>query len=146
MREAIATTILDHPELKDELMADPAKFLAKVLPGSSAEALSKLTIKVVDEPMDTLVLPIPADANVMGVYVELLWYNRPRHVGEGALVVATDEGEIHRHVVNTANVQSITRFEVPANQIDSLTLSLSGISKPGYLLYLQRLKFRYLYE
>ena len=59
MREAIASTILDHPELKDELMADPAKFLAKVLPGSSAEALSKLTIKVVDEPMDTLVLPIP---------------------------------------------------------------------------------------
>ena len=94
----------------------------------------------------TLVLPIPAGANVMGVYVELLWYNRPRHVGEGALVVATDEGEIHRHLVNTANVQSITRFEVPANQIDSLTLTLSGISKPGYLLYLQRLKFRYLYE
>jgi hypothetical protein len=59
MREAIASTILDHPELKDELMADPAKFLAKVLPGSSAEALSKLTIKVVEEPMDTLVLPIP---------------------------------------------------------------------------------------
>ena len=59
-REAIASTILDHPELKDELMADPAKFLAKVLPGSSAEALSKLTIKVVDEPMDTLVLPIPS--------------------------------------------------------------------------------------
>ena len=59
MREAIASTILDHPELKDELMADPAKFLAKFLPGSSSEALSKLTIKVVDEPMDTLVLPIP---------------------------------------------------------------------------------------
>ena len=59
MREAIASTILDHPELKDELMADPAKFVAKVLPGASAEALSKLTIKVVDEPMDTLVLPIP---------------------------------------------------------------------------------------
>ena len=59
MREAVASTILDHPELKAELMADPAKFLAKVLPGSSAEALSKLTIKVVDEPMDTLVLPIP---------------------------------------------------------------------------------------
>ena len=59
MREAIASTILDHPELKDELIADPAKFLAKVLPGSSVEALSKLTIKVVDEPMDTLVLPIP---------------------------------------------------------------------------------------
>ena len=60
MREAVASTLLDHPELKDELMADPAKFLAKVLPGSSAEALSKLTIKVVDEPMDTLVLPIPS--------------------------------------------------------------------------------------
>ena len=59
MREAVASTILDHPELKAELMADPAKFLAKVLPGSSVEALSKLTIKVVDEPMDTLVLPIP---------------------------------------------------------------------------------------
>tara|TARA_E500000178_G_C16312359_1_gene441095 strand:+ start:54 stop:440 length:387 start_codon:yes stop_codon:yes gene_type:complete len=59
MREAVASTLLDHPELKDELMADPAKFLAKVLPGASAEALSKLTIKVVDEPMDTLVLPIP---------------------------------------------------------------------------------------
>ena len=59
MREAVASTLLDHPELKDELMADPAKFLAKVLPGTSAETLSKLTIKVVDEPMDTLVLPIP---------------------------------------------------------------------------------------
>ena len=59
MREAVASTLLDHPELKDELIADPAKFLAKLLPGSSAEALSKLTIKVVDEPMDTLVLPIP---------------------------------------------------------------------------------------
>ena len=29
IREAIASTILDHPELKDELLADPAKFLAE---------------------------------------------------------------------------------------------------------------------
>ena len=59
MREAVASTLLDHPELKDELMADPAKFLGKLFPGISAEALSNMTIKVVDEPMNSLVLPIP---------------------------------------------------------------------------------------
>ena len=59
IRETVASTLLDHPELKDELTADPAKFLAKLFPSISAEALSNLTIKVVDEPMDTLVLPIP---------------------------------------------------------------------------------------
>lgn len=60
LKQSVVGYILTHPDKKDELIADPRKFIENYLPEFDLSDLPvNISFHVIDEPEDTIILPIP---------------------------------------------------------------------------------------
>jgi hypothetical protein len=91
-------------------------------------------------------LPTVEVPGLKKIYVAMEWYGRPLHNGSATLEIFGGDNQLLEQTIDLNQIQALSRFEVAIADAGALSFKLSGVDNPEYLLYLMRLKFRYIYD